>query len=193
MEIEIDSKKNNPLLKRTEVYFTVKHAGEGTPNRELIRSELADKLNSKKENIIVNILKPGFGINVTTGYAKVYSSAEGLKGLENEHILKRNKLLGETKKDKKEVKTSEVPAGVPSAPETTPAEQTKTEEKPAEIQSDVPDEPQVTKEPVEKESEKAVEEPKVEEGSAQVNEAEAQPKEEKPIKKENKETEEQKE
>ena len=91
MEIEIDSKKNNPLLKRTEVYFTIKHAGEGTPNREIIRSELADKLNSKKENVVVNIIKTGFGIQETTGYAKVYSSLESSKGIEREHILKRNK------------------------------------------------------------------------------------------------------
>ena len=128
MEIEIDSKKNNPLLKRTEVYFTVKQTGEGTPNREIIRSELADKLNSKKENVVVNIIKPGFGIQETTGYAKVYSSPESLKGLEREHILKRNK-LGETKKDKKEAKTSEAPAGEKSAPKTTPAQpQTKIKE-----------------------------------------------------------------
>ena len=126
MEIEIDSKKNNPLLKRTEVYFTVKHTGEGTPNREIIRTELADKLNSKKENVVINIIKPGFGIQKTTGYAKVYSSTESLKGLEREHILKRNK-LGETKKDKKEAKTSEATAGETSAPKTTPA-QPKTKE-----------------------------------------------------------------
>lgn len=126
MEIEIDSKKNNQLLKRTEVYFTVKHTGEGTPNREIIRSELADKLNSKKENIVVNIIKPGFGIQETTGYAKVYSSPENLKGLEREHILKRNK-LSETKKDKKEAKTSEAPERETSAPKTTPT-QPKTKE-----------------------------------------------------------------
>jgi len=128
MEIEIDSKKNNPLLKRTEVYFTIKHAGEGTPNREIIRSELADKLNSKKENVVVNIIKTGFGIQETTGYVKVYSSLESSKGIEREHILKRNK-LGETKKDKKEVKTSEASAGETSAPKTTPAQpQIKTKE-----------------------------------------------------------------
>jgi small subunit ribosomal protein S24e len=125
MEIEIDSKKNNPLLKRTEVYFKVKHTGEGTPNREIIRSEIADKLNSKKENVIINIMKPGFGIQETTGYAKVYLSLESSKGLEREHILKRNK-LGETKKD---AKTSEVPVGETSAPQTSPAQpQVKTKE-----------------------------------------------------------------
>lgn len=158
MEIEIDSKKNNPLLKRTEVYFTVKHAGEGTPNREIIRSELADKLNSKKENVIINIIKPGFGIQETTGYAKVYSSFEDLKGLEREHILKRNK-LGETKKDKKEAKTSEAVAGETSAPKTTPAQpQVKTKEavetKAEEVKKPVeqPKETPVVKETKQKES-----------------------------------------
>jgi small subunit ribosomal protein S24e len=121
MEIEIDSQKNNPLLKRTEVYFTVKHTGEGTPNREIIRSELAEKLNSKKENVVVNIIKTSFGIQETTGYAKVYSSLESSKGIEREHILKRNK-LGETKKDKKETKTSETPTGETSAPKNIPAQ-----------------------------------------------------------------------
>jgi small subunit ribosomal protein S24e len=119
MEIEIDSKKNNPLLKRTEVYFTVKHIGEKTPNREIIRSELADKLNSKKENVVLNIIKPGFGINKTTGYAKIYSSLNNLKSLERNHILKRNKLI-EVKKDKKEVKTSEKSADQTSSPAITP-------------------------------------------------------------------------
>jgi small subunit ribosomal protein S24e len=61
MEIEIDSKRNNPLLNRTEIIFTIKHEGEGTPARELIRNELADKLNVKKENVVVNTINTSFG------------------------------------------------------------------------------------------------------------------------------------
>ena len=147
MEIEINSKKNNPLLKRTEIYFTIKHAGGGTPNREIIRSELADKLNSKKESVILNIIKPGFGVNETTGYAKIYSSLESLKGFEREHILKRNKIII-VKKGKKEEKKSEASAGEISAPKTPPAEpqvkpkeiaeppKTENSEKSAEIQKE---------------------------------------------------------
>ena len=108
MEIVIDSKRNNPLLKRTEVHFTVKHDGEGTPNRELIRSELADKLNAKKENIIVNIIKTGFGIHETTGYAKVYSSSKQSQDLEKNHFLHRNKLIEPKKKEAKEEKHAEL-------------------------------------------------------------------------------------
>ena len=102
MEIEIDTKRNNPLLNRTEVYFTIKHLGEKTPNREIIRAELADKLNTKKEDVIINSIHTTFGIQEITGYAKVYSSHDKLKGLERKHILVRNKLIQEKKKEKKE-------------------------------------------------------------------------------------------
>ena len=100
MEVQIDSKKNNPLLNRTEVYFTVKHVGEKTPNREIVRNELAEKLNAKKETIVVNSIRPGFGTNETTGYAKVYSSSQNAKELEETHILIRNKLIEGKKKEK---------------------------------------------------------------------------------------------
>ena len=76
MEIEIQSKTNNPLLNRTEVHFVIHHKGEGTPKRELIRSELAEKLNVKKENIMVNFMKSSFGSTETLGYARVYKSVE---------------------------------------------------------------------------------------------------------------------
>ena len=101
MEIEIDSKKNNPLLNRTEINFTIKHLGEKTPNREIIRAELADKLNVKKDDVIVDSVHTTFGIQKITGYAKVYSSPDKQKGLEREHILVRNKLMQAKKKDKK--------------------------------------------------------------------------------------------
>jgi len=101
MEIEIESKRNNPLLNRTEVYFIVKHPGEGTPNREIIRSELAEKLNVKKENIIVNTVQTGFGTQKISGYAKVYSSLQKTKELEQDYILARNKLIEVGKKEKK--------------------------------------------------------------------------------------------
>ena len=60
MELEIQSKKENPLLDRTEVQFIVHHDGESTPKRELLRTELADKLNVKKENVIAYDQVPHF-------------------------------------------------------------------------------------------------------------------------------------
>ena len=128
MEIEIESKRNNPLLSRTEVQFTIKHEGQGTPNREIIRTELAEKLNVKKENVVVNVINSSFGIQETTGYAKIYKSAEKLEDLERKYVIKRNK-IGTKDKKKKEGKTDEEPT---SAPVAEPSKEETKEERPVE-------------------------------------------------------------
>lgn len=123
MEIEIDLKKDNPLLNRHEIKFTVKHPGEKTPNREIIRSELAEKINAKKENIIIDYINSGFGIQESTGYAKIYNPTKFTEEIERKHILKRNKII--SRKEKKEGAKEEKQ---PEAAEEKPKE----EEKPAE-------------------------------------------------------------
>jgi small subunit ribosomal protein S24e len=101
MEIEIQSKIDNLLLGRTEVRFVILHEGEGTPKRELVRSELAEKLNAKKEAVMVDSMHSSFGARKTIGYAKIYKSIEDAKSGEADPILKRNG-LGTKKKPKKE-------------------------------------------------------------------------------------------
>jgi small subunit ribosomal protein S24e len=163
MEVQIDSKKNNPLLNRTEVYFTVKHLGEKTPNREIVRNELAEKLNSKKENIVVNFIKPGFGTNKTNGYAKIYSSLEKAKEIEETYILARNKLIEGKKKEKK---TEKKPAEVKKSPTekteavTTPTEEVNEPPKEETKQKPAPEHEATDKEKDEKAQEKNVEETK---------------------------------
>jgi len=132
MEIIIDSKKNNPLLSRTEVQFTIKHSGEPTPNREIVRNELADKLNTKKENIIINNISSGFGTCETIGYAKVYTSLKQIKGVERKHFLKRNKLVSDKKKDDKKDEKDEKPTPTEEKSEESAPAEDKPEEKPAE-------------------------------------------------------------
>jgi len=110
MEINIDNKRNNPLLNRTEIHFTVIHKGEKTPDRELVRTELAEKLNAKKENVVVNYINPSFGLSESIGYAKVYDSKKGMEELERKYVLKRN-TPGGAKKEKpaKQEKPAEKP------------------------------------------------------------------------------------
>ncbi len=129
MEIEIDSKKNNPLFNRTEVRFTIIHTSEGTPNREIIRSELAEKLNAKKENIIINNINSSFGIQQSTGYAKIYASPKKSEELERKYILKRNKATGKQQKKKEEKGESEEKPEPPKEGEKSAEEK---EEKPKE-------------------------------------------------------------
>jgi small subunit ribosomal protein S24e len=128
MEIDIQTKTNNPLLNRTEVHFTVQHTGEQTPKRELIRSELADKLNVKKEQIIVDNMQTHFGITKTIGYAKIYKSVKEAQQYEEKYLLKRNKALaGEKQKaDKQEESKEPTPAETPPQP---PKEETTSEDK----------------------------------------------------------------
>jgi small subunit ribosomal protein S24e len=103
MEIEIQSKTDNTLLGRTEVHFIILHEGEGSPKRDLVRNELAEKLNAKKETVMIDFMRSSFGIRKTVGYAKIYKSIEDAKAGEADPILKRNG-LGTKKKQKKEAK-----------------------------------------------------------------------------------------
>jgi small subunit ribosomal protein S24e len=130
MEIIIDSKRNNPLLNRTEIYFTVKHEGEGTPNREIIRSELAEKINVNKEKVIINNVQSSFGSPEISCYAKIYPSLKQSKEIERDYILKRNKLIesekDKTKKSDEEKKPEEIPKEKPA--EEKPEEKTESDE-----------------------------------------------------------------
>ena len=144
MEIDIQSKTNNPLLKRTEVHFTIHHDGGKTPKRELIRSELAEKLNVKKENIMINFMKSSFGSADTVGYAKVYKSIKDAEAYEKKHVLKRNNaLVGEKKPAKEEPEKAAVqPTVKPEQKEESskpPKEQEKTSEEKVEEKTEEPE------------------------------------------------------
>jgi small subunit ribosomal protein S24e len=144
MEIDIQIKTNNPLLKRTEVHFTLIHNGESTPKRELVRSELADKLKVKKENIMINYMKANFGKTETIGYARIYKSVDEAKSRERDYILKRNKVIAAEKKKPKE-----------EPPKQPPVKPDEAEQKPIEEKTDVPPE----EKEIEKKPEEEIEEP----------------------------------
>ena len=174
MEIEIQSKKNNQLLNRTEVHFIVNHKGEGTPNREIVRSELAEKLNVKKENVMVNYMTSDFGIQRTSGYAKVYTSVEKVKAGEQKHILKRNNVIA-----KEEKKKEEPSAEKPEAAEEKPEEEAQPTEQPAEEKKE--EEETAPKQPSEasSEPEKTEEAPTPQEDKSEKTDVEEKPAEEK--------------
>ena len=90
MKMEIKEQKENPLQERTEVCFEIDHARESTPGRNAVAEELAKKLGTQRNLVIVDELKTLYGVGKTEGYAKVYKSADLAKKYENEYILKRN-------------------------------------------------------------------------------------------------------
>ena len=102
MEIQIGSKKENKLLGRMEVEFSVSHSNERTPRREVLRSELATLLHVSKDVVIIDHIYAEFGKQQCVGYAKIYSSVENAKKIERKHSLKRNRLIGDEKEKEKE-------------------------------------------------------------------------------------------
>ena len=100
MELEIQKKRENPLLSRIEVHFTLHHPNSPTPRRENVREELSKSLKVPKDRVVVDHMKSSFGVHDTKGYAKVYPSKEDAMKVERDYLLKRNKL--EAKSEKKE-------------------------------------------------------------------------------------------
>lgn len=136
MELQVVTKKENPLLKRVEVTFKAIHKAEATPTRDAIRSELAKLLKAGKDAVVVDRSVSSFGRYETTGYAKIYKSKEEALAVERPHILVRNKLKEAEVKEKKEGEKAEKPErpakaeAKPEAPKAEPRAEHKAEAKP---------------------------------------------------------------
>lgn len=182
MEIEIQSKINNSLLNRTEVHFIIHHEGESTPKRELIRGELAEKLNVKKENIMINYMKSSFGTTDALGYAKVYKTLKEAKTGERDYILVRNNALVKEKKTAKEKEKKPVEPSKEKpeegAEKTTEEPTVKPDEEKEESTEKTTSKEKIIEEKTERQSEEKPDEKKSEEG-VEKTEGEEKPDEEK--------------
>ncbi|MGC8996219.1 MAG: 30S ribosomal protein S24e [Thermoplasmata archaeon] len=101
MELIIDEKKENPLLKRTEIKFKVKFDKMRTPSRDEVKELLSKNLNIPKERIILDHMRTSFGIHLLSGYCKVYNDVDTAKKIEPDYILIRNGLKEPKKKGEK--------------------------------------------------------------------------------------------
>jgi small subunit ribosomal protein S24e len=90
MEIKIVSAKNNPLLKRKEVKFTIEHAQTKTPARLDVRKALGAELKVGEEVVFVQEMRTLTGTGTAIGSANVYEKAEQAKLVEPDYIVKRN-------------------------------------------------------------------------------------------------------
>jgi small subunit ribosomal protein S24e len=93
MELEIQDKRENTLLKRTEVQFVLHHPNSPTPKRDNVREELSKALKVPKDRVVVDHMESSFGVHDTKGYAKIYPSKEEAIKIEREYLLLRNKLV----------------------------------------------------------------------------------------------------
>lgn len=91
MEIKIVSDKENPLLKRREIHFRVKHGQTGsTPPRLQVRNAIASALKVKIDFVFVKKMKTKTGKHIAVGLANIYDSTDQAKLVEPEYIMKRN-------------------------------------------------------------------------------------------------------
>lgn len=90
MEIKIISKKENPLLNRTEIEFECDYPSEGTPNLLDVKHKLVALEDSSNDLLVVDNMKPSYGATKAVGLAKVYDSVEKLQEIEPKAVLSKN-------------------------------------------------------------------------------------------------------
>ena len=90
MEVNIVSQKENPLLKRKEIRFHVKHVAGATPPRMEIRKAVAEALKANVDLIFVKRFETRPGTHAALGVANLYDSVEQAKFIEPNYIIKRN-------------------------------------------------------------------------------------------------------
>ena len=91
MQVKIDTTKNNPLLKRKEVGFTiVSGPKEKTPKRLDVKKAVAAEMQIGDDVVFIKRMRTKTGTSITVGAANVYQSVSQAKIVEPEYIRKRN-------------------------------------------------------------------------------------------------------
>ncbi len=90
--MEIINRKENPLLNRVEIQFTLNHENSPTPSlAEMINSVVKLEPGCKKELIYIKNVNTRFGMPKTTGLALIYSSEKDTS-IEPEYVKNRHKV-----------------------------------------------------------------------------------------------------
>lgn len=139
MEIDILEKKDNPLLRRTEIIADISFEA-ATPSRQVMKEAISKKLNASPELIIIRNIYPFFGDKKAEVVVHIYNKKEDVEKIESNVYIQR--MLGKKKEEKKEEKP--------------------VEEKPAEEKKEAKAEEKKPKESKEKPEEKSKEEKKQE-------------------------------
>lgn len=110
METTITQRRENRLLGRMEVHFTILHENAGTPPRSDIRKAVAGALGVQGGLVILDWARSDFGRTATRGFAKVYTERDRALEVETLPVLVRNGLREAAKK------AEAPPAAAPTPP-----------------------------------------------------------------------------
>ncbi|HVC58326.1 MAG TPA: hypothetical protein VND15_02525 [Candidatus Acidoferrales bacterium] len=94
MELKILSDKQNTLLKRKEVTFSITHESSTMSKAEILK-EVSKKLSLNPESTIVINVNQHFGEKTSTGVAHSYESKQDLEKVEKKYLLKRSGIVVE--------------------------------------------------------------------------------------------------
>lgn len=108
MELKIETEKNNPLLHRKELHFTI--ASKTPVDRAKIKDKIVALTGSNDDRVVVDKINRKYGEDKITGMAKVYSTKKALMEIENKFMVKRNKIGEKKEEPKAEEKPAEAPA-----------------------------------------------------------------------------------
>lgn len=89
MEVEIISRRENPLLQREEIIVRVRFQG-GTPSRREVREAIAKELGKPIGNLFIRKIKTEYGKEEALVYVMAYSSRAFALMIEPEHIVRRD-------------------------------------------------------------------------------------------------------
>jgi len=91
MEVKITQQQYNPLLKRKELAFEIKHElTRGTPSRLEVRQKLAEHLKTNLELVYVKRVETRTGTMTARGEANAYDTLEQAKLVESQYVVERN-------------------------------------------------------------------------------------------------------
>ena len=96
MEIEIISKKENPLLEREEYKLEV--STKTTPKFEEIKKEVANKIGADIESTIIRKIETQYGTPNIIVLANVYKNKDIIKKVELKKVLIKNGLIKKEEK-----------------------------------------------------------------------------------------------
>ena len=91
MQVKIETTKDNPLLKRKEVEFTIfQGPKEKTPQRLEAKKAIAIELKVGDEVVFIKKMRTKTGTSITQGVANIYQFVGQAKIVEPNYIRKRN-------------------------------------------------------------------------------------------------------
>ncbi len=97
VEVKIEKQRDNPLLKRKEIWCRIVYGNEPSPKRDQIRDIISRNLGADKSLVMVDRSIQETGKHQQTSYVKIYSDKKSAMLYEPDYILIRNGL-----KEKKE-------------------------------------------------------------------------------------------